>query len=484
MVRRDIVRRWLLLLLPIIMIFMQGLYRNVQCAIAVVFASVLIWNFKISIKQSIGVLLLIAGLIISDIFVGHSINFLYEGLKIALLFAGISVSKSEDKKTLISGFYIGISIASFIGIVVYIFGIDGYELINSIDGSRVLQGAFGYANTMALFSGIGIILSVHYRSLNKDYKFIHEFILIINTIALLLTKSLFGFVTLILATLVTLFIRVKKSRKYILISAGAVAIVVFGIFLTGNEEILLRSTVASRLIYWQDSLKVIIKNPFGIGVHNWESIQYGVQTADYSVKYVHNGFIQLLLDGGILAFTGLTLLIVYGYIGLIKKYKEKKSALPLYLITILTFIVAHSFVDINFAYGIVWFLLGLILSLSRTEKVMKSKLVLPIILIAVALIAVIVPEKEYVNPYPIEYQQAYEKNDLEKMNRISAEWIENEPRQQATYDARYYVLDKLKDNKGLIELQSLKEEVNKTMNGLCKYLTRHKEIVLPEVIKE
>ena len=54
----------------------------------------------------------------------------------------------------------------------------------------------------------------------------------------------------------------------------------------------------------------------------------------------------------------------------------------------------------------------------------------------------------------------------------------------SAYDARYYVLDKLKDNKGLIELQSQKEEVNKTMNGLCKYLTRHKEIVLPEVIKE
>ena len=72
---------------------------------------------------------------------------------------------------------------------------------------------------------------------------------------------------------------------------------------------------------------------------------------------------------------------------------------------------------------------------------------LPIILIAVALIAVIVPEKEYVNPHPIEYQQAYEKNDLEKMNRISAEWIENAPRHQAAYDARYYVLDKLKDNK-------------------------------------
>ena len=100
------------------------------------------------------------------------------------------------------------------------------------------------------------------------------------------------------------------------------------------------------------------------------------------------------------------------------------------------------------------------------------------------MIAIIVPEKEYVNPYPIEYQQAYEKNDLEKMNEISAEWMKNAPRQQAAYDARYYILDKLKDREGLTALQFQKREVNKTMNGLCKYLTRHKEIVLPEGIGE
>ena len=484
MINKDIIKKWPLLLLPLIMLFMQGLYRNVECAIAVVFASILIWNKTISIKKFLGVSLLFAGLIISDVFVGHSMNYLYEGLKVALLFFGISVSKSDDKKTLISGFYIGISITSFIGIIAYILGVNGFELVNTIDGARVLQGVFGYANTMALFSGIGIVLAVYYRTLNKDYKFVHECILIINVAAFLLTKSLFGFAALILAVLVTLFIRFKGSRKYILISAGIIAIVVLGIFLTDNEEVFLRSTVASRLIYWHDALNVIIRHPLGIGVHNWESIQYEVQTADYSVKYVHNGFIQLLLDGGILAFAGLALLIVYGYIGLIREYAEKKNELYLCLTAILTFIVAHSFVDINFTYGIVWFLLGLILSLSRTEKVMKSKLVLPIILIAVALIAIIVPEKEYVNPYPIEYQQAYEKNDLEKMNDISAEWVENAPRHQAAYDARYYVLDKLKDSEGLIELQSLKEEVNKTMNGLCKYLTRHKEIVLPEVTEE
>ena len=484
MINKDIIKKWLLLLLPLIMLLMQGLYKNVQCAIVLILTTVLIRNSKISTKQGLSILFMFAGLIISDVLVGHSMNFLYEGLKVALLFFGISVSKSDDKKTLISGFYIGISITSFIGIIAYILGVNGFELVNTIDGARVLQGVFGYANTMALFSGIGIVLAVYYRTLNKDYKFVHECILIINVAAFLLTKSLFGFAALILAVLVTLFIRFKGSRKYILISAGIIAIVVLGIFLTDNEEVLLRSTVASRLIYWQDALNVIIKHPLGIGVHNWESIQYGVQTADYSVKYVHNGFIQLLLDGGILAFAGLALLIVYGYIGLIKKYIEKKNELYLCLITILTFIVAHSFVDINFAYGLVWFVLGLILSFSRTENVVKSKLVIPIILIAISMIAIIVPEKEYVNPYPIEYQQAYEKNDLEKMNRISAEWIENEPRQQAAYDARYYVLDKLKDNKGLIELQSQKEEANKTMNRLCKYLTRHKEIVLPEVTEE
>ena len=484
MIKKDIVRRWLLLLMPLIMILMQGLYRNVQCGIALVLATVLIWKSNISIKQAIGVLILTAGLIISDIFIGHSTNFLYEGLKVALLFIGISVSKAEDKKALIGGFYIGISIASVIGIIAYILGFDGHELVNSIDGTRLLQGSFGYANTMALFSGIGIIFSVYYRSLNKDYKFIYECILLINVIAFIMTKSLFGFVCLGIAIILSLYIKSKASRKYILISAGAVIVGILGIFISGNEEILLRSTVASRLIYWQDALKVIIKHPFGIGVYNWESIQYGVQTADYSVKYVHNGFIQLLLDGGIPAFAGLIVLIVYGYIGLIKKYIEKKNELYLCMITILTFIVVHSFVDINFAYGIVWFVVGLILSLSRTEKVIKSKLAIPMALMVIALTAIVIPEKEFINPYPVEYQKAYEKNDLEKMNVVSAEWVNNAPRQQAAYDARYYALDKLKDNEGMIALQSQKEEVNKTMNGLCKYLTRHKEIVLPEVTEE
>ena len=481
MIKKDIVRRWLLLLLPLIMVLMQGLYSNVQCGVALLLATALIWNSKISIKQAVGVLLLVTGLVVSDVFIGHSINFLYEGLKVALLFIGISVSKSEDKKTLIGGFYIGISIASAIGIIAYILGMDGQELINSIDGARVLQGTFGYANTMALFSGIGIILSVYYRSLNKDYKFIHECILLINVIAFIMTKSLFGFVCLGISIVLAFYIKSKVSRKYILISAGVLIVGILGIFITGNEEILLRSTVASRLIYWQDALKVILKHPFGIGVHNWESIQYGIQTADYSVKYVHNGFIQLLLDGGVLAFAGLVVLIVYGYIGLIKKYIEKKSELYLCMITILTFIVVHSFVDINFAYGIVWFVIGLILSLSRTEKAIKSNFAISIVLMVIALTAIMIPEKEYINPYPIEYQQAYEINDLEKMNVISTEWVNDAPRHQAAYDARYYVLDKLSDNEGLIKLQSQKEEVNKTMNGLCKYLTRHKEIVLPEV---
>ena len=481
MVNKDIVRRWLLLLLPISMILMQGLYRNAQCGIALVLSTALIWNLKISIKQAIGLLLLVAGLIISDVFIGHSINFMYEGLKVALLFIGMSVSKSEDKKTLIVGFYIGITVASVIGIIAYILGIEAYELVSVIDGVRVMQGSFGYANTMALFSGIGIILSVYYRTSNKDYKFIHECILLINALAFVMTKSLFGSACLGMAIVLALYMKNKASRKYILVSAGVVIVAILGIFISGNVEILLRSTVASRLIYWQDALKVIMKHPFGIGVHNWESTQYGVQTADYSVKYVHNGFIQLLLDGGILTFAGLILLIVYGYIGLIKKYAENKNGLYLCMITVLTFIVAHSFVDINLAYGIVWFMLGVILSLSRREKIMKSNLIIPVILIVIAIITIIVPEKEYVNPYPIDYQQAYEKNDLEKMNEISAQWVESAPRHQAAYDARYYVLDKLKDNKGLIALQSQKEEVNKTMNGLCKYLTRHKAIVLPEV---
>ena len=463
------------------MICMQGLYTNIQCAIAIIVLLFIVKKIDVPFRQLIFILLVFLGMFISDFISGNDARFIYEGLKIVLLLMGISTSELDDKKHLISGLYIGISVASFVGIIAYLFEINLYEIINSINGTKVLQGFWGYANTTALFCGIGIILAIYYISCRTDFRFLHEIALLINAIALMLTRSLFGYVCLFMSFTAMFYIKTKSSRKYIIIFSFVVFTIVIGMFLTGNEEIILRSTVASRLIYWYDALLVFIKNPFGIGVHAWEGIQYAVQTADYSVKCVHNGYIQLLLDGGIISFTGFVLLLIFGYIGLIKKYNEKNDDFYLYLTTMLTLIVLHSFVDINFAYGTVWFVIGLLLSCSKNEKNINNKIAMPIIAITIAIIAISVPEKEYINSYSIDYQQAYNKNDLGEMNKISAEWVKNAPRQQAAYDARYYVLDKLNDNQELLNLQIQKDKANNTMNFLCKYLTRHKEIVLPEV---
>ncbi len=469
-----------LLVLPSVMIFIQGLYKNHQCAIAIILVLVLIWNIKITIKQSAGVLIILTGFILSDMFSGISANFLYEGLKLVLLFLGMSVCADSDKRILFFGFYAGISLASLIGIISYIMNLNFWNYINIIDGNRILQGPFGYANTMALFSGIAIVISLYFITARKEYRFIFELLFLINVISFVLAKSVFGYVCLIISVVVCLFVGVKMSRKYIITFFAMLIICVVAVLLTGNEEVFIHSTVASRLIYWYDAFGVILKHPFGVGVHKWEEIQYMVQSADYSVKYVHNGYIQLLLDGGFTALIGFLVITVNGYTGLKERYMETKDNTYLVLICILTFILIHSFVDIHFAYGVVWFLFGLILSCSKNDKTKSAKCIIPIIIVAV-LITTVVQEKEYINPYPAEFRQAYEKNDIKQMNEVSLKWIENAPRQQAAYDARYYVLGKLEDDERLKELKIYANSINGTMNRLCKYLSTHKEIVLPEV---
>lgn len=66
------------------------------------------------------------------------------------------------------------------------------------------------------------------------------------------------------------------------------------------------------------------------------------------------------------------------------------------------------------------------------------------------------------------------------MNEISEKWLNYAPRRQEAFDARYYTLKKLNNEEGISELREKKKQANETMNFLCRYLTQHKEITLPE----
>lgn len=58
------------------------------------------------------------------------------------------------------------------------------------------------------------------------------------------------------------------------------------------------STLLGRLLYWRDALPVIARHPFGLGHLGYYFMQGSFQTGVYSVRWVHNDLLQLLLDVG------------------------------------------------------------------------------------------------------------------------------------------------------------------------------------------
>jgi tetratricopeptide (TPR) repeat protein len=65
---------------------------------------------------------------------------------------------------------------------------------------------------------------------------------------------------------------------------------------------LFEPTLVERWITYGDALSML-KDRFilGIGVGNWQTEQFLHQSAPYNVKYIHNYYLQLFLDGGLFA---------------------------------------------------------------------------------------------------------------------------------------------------------------------------------------
>ncbi len=58
------------------------------------------------------------------------------------------------------------------------------------------------------------------------------------------------------------------------------------------------STFLGRLLYWRDALPVCLKHPFGLGYLGYYFMQGSFQSGVYSVRWVHNDLLQVLLDVG------------------------------------------------------------------------------------------------------------------------------------------------------------------------------------------
>jgi len=174
-----------------------------------------------------------------------------------------------------------------------------------IETTNRLQSVIQYANTTALLMLIGILYSVHsYISHKKIGKLI---CCLIFAVTLFLTGSR---TTLVVAFAVcTFYAMIMSGRRGKIIVAGSVVLAVCAVAcLSIFTDIrifrisIFEATLVERLITFQDAISMMRGNwLLGVGTGNWQQWQFLYQTAPYNVKFIHNYYLQLLLDGGILA---------------------------------------------------------------------------------------------------------------------------------------------------------------------------------------
>ncbi|MCD8196572.1 MAG: O-antigen ligase family protein [Lachnospiraceae bacterium] len=219
----------------------------------------------------------------------------------AMLFA-LCQCTAEEKEALLGQIpYIGLGMAALSALA----GSVGF-LRNWVSVTGRLAGAFEYPNTMALFLLLGIVI------LERSEKRGGLLCQALLCGCILLTGSRTVFVVLC-AYLAYRLYRRKKAGLVLLLAALVLVILLlhfFNIETVADRFLTLSlssSTLQGRLLYWEDALRMLWKYPLGLGYMGYFYMQQLMQTGVYSVRFVHNDWLQLALDYGLLTAAGVLL---------------------------------------------------------------------------------------------------------------------------------------------------------------------------------
>lgn len=226
----------------------------------------------------------------------------------------------------------------------------------SVDGR--LGGFFQYPNTFAMFLLIGFLLL-----LSKPEKKTPDIVCAILLFTLIiLTASRAVFVLTLIAAFILLLKSLRKKGRIILICAVVVLAAAVLLLYPTLKEIdfvnrflslsVFESTFAGRLLYWRDAMPLILRHPFGMGYLGYYFTEQSVQTGVYSVRFIHNDMLQLLLDVGWVP--ALTVLFA-----ILRSVFSKKTGFADKVI-IVTFLL-HICFDFDLQFTAMWFILLILL---------------------------------------------------------------------------------------------------------------------------
>lgn len=233
-----------------------------------------------------------------------------------------------------------------------------------------LAGFFQYPNTFALFLLVGELTALSKEKL-KPIDIISALLLII---LLLFTGSRAVFILAVFSNVLIIFFRKGKKVKILLgivVAVLAVAVLLM-LPLFNNSEIFSRyftisfteSTFVGRLLYYFDAFPLILSHPFGLGYMGYYYVQQSIQTGVYSVMFIHNDFLQLLLDVGWIP----CLLFV---VGIIKSFFRKGNSAGKRIILLTVFL--HCLFDFDLQFISMFFILLLFLNYNDGKQLELKK---------------------------------------------------------------------------------------------------------------
>lgn len=118
------------------------------------------------------------------------------------------------------------------------------------------------------------------------------------------------------------------------------------------QGLLANENAIQRLVFFEDGIKIFTRSPIiGVGMGGFENAVLGVQDFYYTTKYVHNHYIQTLLEIGIVGLILFVGTLVVMAVVLIKNRLRKSEGHPLVpaLLATLIFMAGHGAVEVVFS---------------------------------------------------------------------------------------------------------------------------------------
>lgn len=184
-----------------------------------------------------------------------------------------------------------------------------------------LWGTFEYCNVYALYLVIAFFLWLHQwkdKDIKKDYFYDIQGPLLV--IGILWTGSRTVFLVFLLGIFLFGLQQKKARRPLLIITAGAIVLAAIVYAIAGANSGIGRiatiftshRSLLERFVFWRDGLSVLLAHPLGLGYKGFTMVENTIQTGQYAVQYVHNDWLQIALDHGVLGFVGFVTLFVMG----------------------------------------------------------------------------------------------------------------------------------------------------------------------------